>query len=452
MTAVWWIRRDLRACDNPAAVAAAAAGDVLPLFVVDPAIYSPGRPRDAWLATNVLALESALGRPVCLRIGDPAEIVPRTVQASGAREVHVTTESGPHGRRRDDQVKAALSALSVPMIETGTPYATPPGTVVKTDGTPFKVFGPFERAWRRAGWPEPTAPPETVTWAADPDRQESERVRDMLDSDIRACTVELPEPGEIAASRTWASFRATHLDDYATRRDLPALDATSRLSPYLKVGAIHPRTLLADIRHDSRDGAVKFGAELAWREFYADVLARHPESAASDLTESLAGMSYDSPGDGFDAWRRGETGFPLVDAGMRQLLREGRMHNRVRMIAASFLTKDLHVWWPHGARHFMDHLIDGDPASNSHGWQWVAGTGTDAAPYFRVFNPMTQAERFDPNGEYVRRYIPELRHLSGKSALTPWNRHDGHAHGYPLRLVDHAEERLVAIDRYRGRR
>ena len=166
----------------------------------------------------------------------------------------------------------------------------------------------------------------------------------------------------------------------------------------------------------------------------------------------MAGLTYDEPADAIEAWKTGHTGFPIVDAGMRQLLSEGWMHNRVRMITASFLTKDLHVWWPVGARHFLDHLVDGDLASNNHGWQWVAGTGTDAAPYFRVFNPVTQGLKFDKAGDYVRRWVPELAHLPGKAAHEPWDAEDGYAHGYPKRIIDHAEERQVALDRYqRGR-
>ena len=163
-------------------------------------------------------------------------------------------------------------------------------------------------------------------------------------------------------------------------------------------------------------------------------------------------MRYDDPGDAFDAWCEGRTGFPIVDAGMRQLRATGWMHNRVRMVTASFFAKDLHAWWPLGARHFLDHLLDGDVASNNHGWQWVAGTGTDAAPYFRVFNPVTQGKKFDPTGDYVRRWVPELAHLGDKAAHEPWEHDEGYDHGYPRRIVDHAEERRVALDRYRAAR
>jgi deoxyribodipyrimidine photo-lyase type I len=204
---------------------------------------------------------------------------------------------------------------------------------------------------------------------------------------------------------------------------------------------------LADLADIPGEGARRYVTELAWREFYADVLWHNPSSAWQDLRPALAGMAYDEPGEAFEAWRAGRTGFPIVDAGMRQLLATGWMHNRVRMITASFLTKDLHVWWPHGARHFLDHLLDGDIASNSHGWQWVAGTGTDASPYFRVFNPITQGIRFDPHGDYVRRWVPELAHIEGAAVHEPWLLLDGLTQGYPERIVDHAEERTEALSR-----
>jgi deoxyribodipyrimidine photo-lyase len=259
----------------------------------------------------------------------------------------------------------------------------------------------------------------------------------------------MPAAGEQAAGRRWQEFLDADLDDYHETRDAPGADRTSRLSAYLKVGAIHPRQLLADLAGHDGDGAARFVTELAWREFYADVLWHRPDSAWRDL-RSLA-IPYDDPGAALDAWRAGCTGFPLVDAGMRQLLHEGWMHNRVRMVTASFLVKDLHVWWPIGARHFLDHLVDGDVASNSHGWQWVAGTGTDAAPYFRVFNPVGQGKKFDPDGDYVRRWVPELRHLPGAAAHEPWRHENGYSQGYPLRIVDHDAERRVALDRYSAR-
>ena len=210
---------------------------------------------------------------------------------------------------------------------------------------------------------------------------------------------------------------------------------------------LHPRTLLADLAGQRGKGVTTYENELAWREFYADVLWHTPRSAWHDLRPGLAGMRYDEPADAIEAWKAGRTGYPIVDAGMRQLLAQGWMHNRLRMVTASFLTKDLHVWWGVGARHFLEHLVDGDIASNNHGWQWVAGTGTDASPYVRVFNPVTQGLRFDPDGDYVRRWVPELAHLPGASAHEPWDAADGYAHGYPERIIDHAAERLEALAR-----
>jgi deoxyribodipyrimidine photo-lyase len=277
------------------------------------------------------------------------------------------------------------------------------------------------------------------------------RAATRLDRALADCPVDLPTAGEDAALRRWRAFRDAELADYADGRDRPDRPGTSRLSPYLKVGAIHPRTILADLAGARSQAARSFVDELAWREFYADVLSSEPESAWRDLRPELATMLYDDPGpagDLVEAWKAGRTGFPLVDAGMRQLAETGWMHNRVRMVTASFLCKDLHVWWPAGARHFLDHLIDGDLASNNHGWQWVAGTGTDASPYFRVFNPVTQGRTFDPEGDYVRRWVPELAHVSGRRAHEPWTVADGYDHGYPRPVLDHAEERAEALRRY----
>ncbi len=298
------------------------------------------------------------------------------------------------------------------------------------------------------GWAEPASTPRTLPLRHAGD---DARATAALDAALAASGLpELPPAGEEAALARWRRFRDRHLRDYADERDLPALDHTSRMSPYLKLGVVHPRTLLAELAGERGTGASTFVDELAWREFYADVLFQHPRSAWHDLRPALAGMRYDEPEDALRAWRTGHTGFPVIDAGMRQLLAEGWMHNRVRMITASFLTKDLHVWWPLGARHFLEHLLDGDVASNNHGWQWVAGTGTDASPYFRVFNPVTQGERFDPSGDYVRRWVPELRHLPGQQVHQPWRHDGGYAHGYPRRIVDHAEERREALERYRA--
>jgi deoxyribodipyrimidine photo-lyase len=259
----------------------------------------------------------------------------------------------------------------------------------------------------------------------------------------------LPAAGEEAALARWQEFAQTALADYADHRDRPDIDSTSQLSGYLRFGELHPRTLLAELG-DQRGHEV-FRKELAWREFYADVLWHNPASETDYLDQRFAGMRYDTGAladEKFVAWSQGRTGYPIVDAGIRQLLHEGWIHNRVRMIVASFLVKDLHLEWTQGAEWFMRHLRDADIASNQHGWQWTAGCGTDAAPYFRVFNPTMQGLKFDPAGDYVRKYIPELRHLRGSQAHEPWEQLNGYEHGYAMRIADHAAERDEALARY----
>ena len=440
---ILWLRRDLRLGDHPALHAAAAAADggrVLPLFVVDPRLWRPaGDPRRAWLVRSLRALDAGLDGSLVARVGDPAAVLPAVVRELGAASVHVTADAGPYGRERDAAVERALD---VPLVRTGTPYAVGPGTITKPDGSPYQVFTPFFRAWRDHGWPRPAgSPPTGLRWARGVD---SAGLPDEPDLD----GLRLPDVGERAALARWEAFVGSALTSYDTDRDRPDLYGTSQLSAHLKYGEVHPRTLLADLaRHGSR-GAEVFRSELAWREFYADVLWHQPGSAREYLRPQYARLTYDQPGEPFRAWCEGRTGFPFVDAGMRQLRMEGWVHNRVRMVVASFLVKDLHVEWQHGARYFLRWLRDGDLASNNHGWQWVAGSGTDAAPFFRVFNPVTQGKKFDPDGEYVRRYVPELAHLPGAAAHQPWDADDGYAHGYPRRIVDHAVERREALDRF----
>ena len=271
---------------------------------------------------------------------------------------------------------------------------------------------------------------------------------DDLDDAPTPGNLRLPAAGESAAHRRWREFIEQRLDSYGTTRDRADLDSTSRMSAHLKWGEIHPRTLLADLARQRSEGAATYRTELAWREFFADVLRRSPGSAREYLKPRFARMQYDEPGASFAAWRDGLTGYPIVDAGMRQLRSEGWVHNRIRMLAASFLVKDLHVEWRHGARHFLRWLVDGDLASNQHGWQWTAGCGTDAAPYFRIFNPTVQGKRFDPHGDYVRRYVPELRHLGATSIHEPWTLDGGPPRGYPTPIVDHGAERRESLRRF----
>ncbi len=440
-----WFRRDLRLADHPALLAACdetAAADpgVLALFVLDDTLRGPaGAARLAFLYRCLRELDERIGGRLCVRTGDPVEVVPAVAREIGAGTVHCSTDHGPYGTRRDRRVAEALARDGRELRPLGSPYAVAPGRLHTAGGTPFRVYTPYYRAWYAHGVRKPPAAPREVRWA----RADGDPV--PPDPALPA-GLTLPTAGEEAAGARFAQFLDADAARYATRRDEPGADATSRLSPYLKYGCVHPRTLLA--RLGRGEGHERFRMELAWRDFYADVLAANPDSARADLTPALGGMEYDEPGPDAQAWRDGRTGFPIVDAGMRQLLAEGWLHNRVRMIVASFLCKDLHVWWGHGARWFLRTLVDGDLASNNHGWQWVAGTGTDAAPYFRVFNPVAQGRSHDPDGTYVRRWVPELADVTGRAVHEPWTLPDGPPNGYPRPIVGHAQERREALRRY----
>jgi deoxyribodipyrimidine photo-lyase len=433
VAAVLWFRRDLRLRDHPA-LTAAADDEVVPLFVCDPQLLAAaGRRRSAHLFASLRALSDSIGGRLTVRVGDPTVVVPAVAAEARATQVHVTADCAPFGRRRDARVAAALADDGRELIATGSPYAVTPGRVRTGDGGPYRVFTPFRRAWLAHGWRSPAELPPTIRWRT-------------LPGEPLPPTEPVTAPvGEAAAWQRWEEFRDGALADYDSGRDRPDLSATSGLSAALRFGEIHPRSLLADL--DGSRGAEVFRSELAWREFYADVLW-HAGSAWEYVKPAWAAMRYDEPdGPGWDAWCTGRTGYPFVDAGIRQLLATGWMHNRVRMVTASFLIKDLHVEWVHGARFFLRHLSDGDIASNNQGWQWVAGCGTDAAPYFRIFNPVTQGLRFDPDGDYVRRWIPELRSVAGAAAHQPWQLPGGPPPGYPTPIVDHAVERAEALHR-----
>lgn len=445
-TAVLWFRRDLRLSDNPALVAAVEEADeVVGLFCLDPAFHEPsGDVRRAYLHRSLRALDESMGGKLVVRHGDPVDVVPLVAAEVDATSVHLAEDFGPAGRERDDAVADVITEAGMEFVRTGSPYAVEPGSIFTKSDTHYKVFTPFSKAWRQHGWPDPVRKPSSISWRS----LDSDGIPD--DPDLG--DVELQRAGEDAASNRLDHFLQSKVEDYDGQRDLPGADATSRLSADLKWGALHPRQILA--RLGRTKGEQTFATELCWREFYADVLFHVPESARESLNEDVGGMPWDTgkaADELFEAWTQGRTGYPIVDAGMRQLLAEGWMHNRVRMIVASFLVKDLHIEWQRGARWFMQHLVDGDLASNQHGWQWTAGTGTDAAPYFRIFNPTTQAERFDPHGTYVRRYVPELQGIEGKAVHQPWKLDGGVPDGYVDPVVDHKEEREESLRRYENR-
>jgi deoxyribodipyrimidine photo-lyase len=447
---VLWFRRDLRLSDHPALLAARdEAGDdgVLALFVLDDTLRRPAGPvRLAFLYRCLQALDESMDGRLCVRVGDPATLVPELAGQIGASSVHISADYGPYGRERDEKLEQALTAGGRSLVRTGSPYAVAPGRVTKDDGAPYRVYTPFYRAWTDHGVRAPAKGVRSVGWL----EAGGDGIPDEPDLDGTT----IPAAGEKAAQQRLQTF-LSGVRGYADERNLPGRDATSRMSPYLKYGCLHPRTVLDKL--GTSKGEETLRGEIAWRDFYADVLFHNPGSARWDLTDALQGMTYGNGSEEtdeqlFKAWTQGRTGYPIVDAGMRQLLAEGWMHNRVRMITASFLIKDLHLPWQRGARWFLQRLCDGDLASNNHGWQWTAGTGTDAAPYFRIFNPTLQGTKFDPDGSYVRRWVPELAGVEGKAVHEPWKLRGGVPNGYPEPVVDHGAERKESLARYEAAR
>ncbi len=459
MTALFWFRRDLRLADNPALLEAVRLGEkqVAPVFIIDPKLLaSVGPARSSYLRDTLSALDESLEGALILRVGDPYEVLRALCHELGATDIVATADYAPSGRARDERVTRELAVHGRHLRFVDSPYVVAPGTVLTKAGTPSKVFTPFRRYWEAEPLLAPFPRPRDVRWvSAESDsldavthyaaRQRPEYFGDLPNDP----PVYDPRVGEAGALAVLEDF-LSHVAAYDEQRNVPALEGTSRLSPHLRFGTIHPRTVLASTNGSSR-GSEVFRSEIAWREFYADVLWHNPESTTKVLQANMADLPVDTDDRAvarFHDWARGETGYPLVDAGMRQLLAEGWMHNRVRMLTASFLVKHLHLDWRWGAKWFMWRLIDGDVASNQHGWQWTAGTGTDASPFYRVFNPTLQAERFDPDGRYIHRWIPELRDTSAPDCLQPGGGGGLFAAtGYPAPIVDAAVERNEALDR-----
>lgn len=459
--ALVWFRRNLRLDDNAALSEALHAADaVVPVFVLEDHYltedYSP--PRLKVLAESVRELAAALerkGSRLLVRKGPPEEAIPALAREVGADAVFAHRDHEPYPRTRDARTARALAAMGARLSLVEDLHLVPPSEVRTNEGRPYGVYGAFARRWREAVKGEPLPEPRKVPTPATilaPGFPSIllERPRGFRE----AGAPENPHGGAAEARRLWDAFRRRALPAYAERRDLPAEQGTSRLSPHLRFGTIGVRRILAEAREAWREADAAgrrsidvFVGELAWREFYAAILEAEPRVATESWRREFdrfpwaAGAEADRR---FEAWCAGRTGYPLVDAGMRQLAREGWMHNRVRMVVASFLTKHLLIDWRSGEAFFRRHLADADLASNNGGWQWSAGCGTDAQPFFRIFNPVLQGERFDPEGAYVRRYVPELAGFSGGPIHAPWRAARPPA-GYPPPIVEHAAARAAAL-------
>lgn len=471
-TEIVWFRRDLRVRDHPALHGAASGADrVVPLFVVDPAIVegpAASGPRAHFLAGCLAALDAALrtrGGRLVVRRGDPAEVLVALAEEVGARAVRWTSDAAPFARRRDERVTAALREAGVEAVPSPGQYVADPSLPRTGQGKPYVVFTPFGRAWdhldRRAVLDAPRAlsvPRVAGDGLPGPDVLGGRGLPDVPDP--------IAEAGEEAGLRAARAWLDGPIADYDDLHDAPAgkpgsrrpAGGTSGLSPHLRWGTISPRWLEARARKLPGPGPAAFVRQLAWRDFYAHVYLFHPEDRHRAHQPRYRALSWEDDADGLQAWKEGRTGYPLVDAGMRQLAATGWMHNRVRMVVGSFLTKDLHVDWTAGERHFHALLLDGEPTQNDGNWQWITSIGVDPKPYFqRLFNPTLQQRRFDADGRYVRRWVPELRDVRDERLAEPWKMDDDEqrragcviGEHYPAPIVDHARERERAAARYR---
>ncbi|HMM14516.1 MAG TPA: deoxyribodipyrimidine photo-lyase [Parvibaculum sp.] len=466
MSAIVWFRQDLRLADNPALVAAAQRGEVLPVFILDPDMAIGGASR-WWLHGSLEALGrdlARLGAPLVLRRGRPLDVLNALVDETGARAVFWNRCYEPEIIARDSQVKSALAARGIETRSFNGALLIEPWEMKTGAGEPYKVFTPFWRALSaRAPFDAPAPAPtslrgahtvasdDLVAWQLRPSRPD-------WAAGLRASW----QPGEASAQTRLVAFLECLAARYDDQRDFPAIEATSCLSPHLHWGEISPRRIwassaaFAHAEPSASAGVGSFLRELGWREFCAHLLFHWPEIASRAWKPAFDAFPWRGDRQGFDAWARGRTGYPIVDAGMRELWRTGFMHNRVRMIVASFLVKDLMIDWREGAGWFEDTLVDADLASNRANWQWVAGSGADASPFFRIFNPVTQGEKFDAEGAYVRRHVPELAGLDRRFIHRPWEApkavldEAGIVLGktYPLPMVDHAAARTRALAAY----
>jgi deoxyribodipyrimidine photo-lyase len=461
-TILLWFRRDLRLADNPALHAAVECGAaVVPVFVWDPGStdrWRRGGSSRAWLARSLDALSTALqdrGSRLIVRSGAPEEVLPALAVEFRAREVFFGHGFTPEDDACELRTVEALRRAGVGCRSTNALLLSDPAEPLTAAGDPYRVFTPFFRARNRVT-PLP-ALPAPIAIAAPPRWPPGENTRIMAE-DVSAPEMlgEYFTPGESGARVAAERFFAEAAEAYADDRDRPDRFGTSRLSPHLAFGEISAGDLWRLAAEEGGEGSDAFLRQLNWREFAYHLLHHRPSSTEQPLRERFADFPWRSDVAGLDAWKLGMTGYPIVDAGMRELSATGWMHNRVRMVVASFLTKDLLIPWIDGAAWFWEMLVDADLASNTLGWQWVAGSGADAAPYFRIFNPVTQGERFDPAGEYVRAWIPELERVPPRWVHRPWEAPSGElseagvglGRTYPLPILDHAEARKRSLAAY----
>ena len=459
-TTLVWFRDDLRLADHPALRAAAHRGAVVPLYVHAPHELEPWAPGAAsrwWLHHSLGRLDEqlrAIGSRLVIRAGDSLAELTEVAARLGADAVYWSRSFEPQARRRDEDVAAGLIARGLEVRTFNASLLVEPERVGNAAGRPFQVFTPFWNTLRPLVAAELIAAPRQLPARSDPGGLRVDELELLPKQDWAAGLAACWQPGEPAAHARLAEFLG-RLPAYASAREIPGIPGTSQLSPWLHFGEISPawvwqaaaaRFEASTADDQARASAETFMRELAWREFANHLLWHFPQTPEHPLRSQFERLAWRSDGAGFRAWSHGRTGYPLVDAGMRELWHTGWMHNRVRMVVASFLVKHLLIPWQEGAKWFWDTLVDADLANNTLGWQWAAGCGADAAPYFRVFNPVLQGQKFDPAGDYVRRYVPELAALPDKWLHQPWKAPPavlaavGARLGstYPAPIVDHA--------------
>jgi deoxyribodipyrimidine photo-lyase len=460
--ALHWFRNDLRLRDNTALEALSARAEQwLAVFVLDERIMGAdaANPRARFLFDCLGRLSRDLekrGVPLLVRTGRPEDVLPTLLHETGARLVSFNEDATPFARQRDAAVRHAVER-SGGQVLTRLDHVVFGSSEVRTaSGGAYTVYTPYRNKWWKRWLEDPRHPSRLGRPLPPIPGFSTERIPDPREFGLEARACDVPTGGEAAASRRLDRFLETAAGRYHQDRDRPDRDGTSRLSPYLRFGVISARECFARAEQAARiepalqPGIAKWLDELVWREFYSAILEEHPRVLRESYRREYDAVVWNDDPQGFEVWCEGRTGYPIVDAGMRQLRATGWMHNRVRMIVASFLTKDLLIDWREGERFFFDQLVDGDPASNNGGWQWAASTGTDAQPYFRIFNPVAQGRRSDPEGRYVRRWIPELSDVPDSHVHAPWTH--GLPAGYPAPIVDHAERRALALERYRDAR